>query len=95
VTAAIEAPAHQVANRLDRPQVMGTQARALALGPGIADPDRLAGQRGIGGSLPHDGAAAGVSGSVDVNHARLPSPLSGLPCDRVGQPGTSIRPCRE
>ena len=93
----VQAPAHQVAYRLNHLQVLGAQAWALAPGPGVADADRLAGQRGVGGSVPHDGAAAGVSRSVDVNHARPPLPRPGLPlrsCPAAGQqdppvPGTT------
>ena len=76
------------------PAGAGTQARALALGPGIADPDRLAGQRGVGGGVPHDGAAAGVKRSVDVNHVRRwpPAPAHGPQPDPGSAPGRRTPP---
>jgi len=49
--------------------------------------------RSAGSALPGRNSNDGVSGSVDVNHARLPLLQSGPPCARAGQPGSSIRPC--
>jgi hypothetical protein len=43
-----------------------------AAGPCVADPDGLPGERGIGNGLPHDGAAAGVKGTVDLKHVSPP-----------------------
>lgn len=63
--------------------MLGPQPWVLAAGPGIADTDGLAGEGGIGDGLAHDGAAARVQGTVDLDHAS--------PC-RCGKPFILIVP---